>query len=582
MEPSIYEVFVVVHPVSTRLSSLATTLTPLVSDAGPTVHGVDLYYRAAADTALFGVHFDERTLGSDALRALEQAARGLGLRLVDPARLSAAERKAFYEVRLPQFDACGRGMPSVRAAVTTLHGRATSPPTLARATPRDGTPRLGSPGEPPTPRAPGERLVVTVPPGPPPRPRTLPPAPPASPGADDDRRPTAIGRIPGASSRDTSPGRLALSVEERARAVTALGIAPKARRPSETRPLRAQRAGSEPPDVVVDASAVLDPTSPADASSLDVRFLRGSEWISARVRALSVRGAYVVTSAPPRLGDAVHVSLTFAGRTALMRGTVYHVTSADDALSTGSSGFAVRFPEYACPARQRLIEVLLAARNAGITVRPPPSRASVRFPVRWPVHLAGAPGPFRGEAHDVSSGGFFVATPHALDLGAEIRFAMPLDVADAPVEGRARVARIQGAEATARGIAGGFGLQIVDMAGEHRGAWSAFLGRVRRRSEKRILVGAAPERLGELVSGLGAAGYAVTAGSDPGVLMRLAELDPNPPDAAVIDGELEQATAPSGWLEQVFAARQVHCITVHGDVSQARALVDRALFVEMP
>lgn len=576
MEPSIYEVFFVVHPVSTRVASLAATLTPLVNDAGPTVHAVDLFYRAAADTALFGVHYDERTLGSDALRALEQAARGLGLRIVDPARLSANERKAFFEVRLPQFDACGRGLPSVRAAVTTLVGRATSPTKLARATPRDGTPRVGSPGEPSSPRAPGERMVVTVPPAPPPpRPRTLPPAP------SDESRPTAIGRIPGVGTRGTSPGPLALSLEERARAVTALGIAPRGRTPGATRPLRAQRAGSEPPDVVVDAGAIADAPA-ADGTALDVRFLRGSEWVPARVRALSVRGAYVVTSAPPRLGDAVHVSLSFGGRTALMRGTVYHVTSAEDALSTGASGFAVRFPEYACPARQRLVEVLLAARNAGITVRPPPSRASVRFPVRWPVHLAGAPGPFRGEAHDVSSGGFFVATPQALDVGAEIRFAMPLDVADAPVEGRARVARVQGAEAAARGIAGGFGLQILDMDGPHRGAWAAFLARVRRRSEKRILVGAAPERLGELVSGLGAAGYAVTAGSDPGVLMRLAELDPNPPDAAVIDGELAHAAAPSGWLEQVFTARQVHCITVHGDVSHARSLVDRALLVDTP
>lgn len=578
MEPPIYEVFVVVHPVSTRITSLATTLAPLIDGAGPTVHAVDLFYRMAADTALFGICFDERTLDAGALRALDQASRGVGLRLLDPSRLDTNERRAFFEVRLPQFDACGRGLPSVRAAVTTLVGRASSPTALARATPRDGTPRLGSPGVASTPRAPGERLVVTVPPAPPPpRPRTLPPAP------SDESRPTAIGRIPGAASHGTSPGRLALSVEERARAVTALGIAPRGRTPGETRPMRAQRAGSEPPDVVVDAGAVLDPAHvPDGASVLDVRFLRGSEWVAARVRALSVRGAYIVTSAPPRLGDAVHVSLTFGGRTALMRGTVYHVTSAEDALSTGASGFAVRFPEYACPARQRLIEVLLAARNAGITVRPPPSRASVRFPVRWPVHLTGAPGPFRGEAHDVSSGGFFVATPQAIDLGDEIRFAMPLDVADAPVEGRARVARVQGAEAAARGIAGGFGLQILDMDGEHRGAWSAFLARVRRRSEKRILVGAAPERLGELVSGLGAAGYAVTAGSDPGVLMRLAELDPNPPDAAVIDGRLANAAAPSGWLEQVFTARQVQCITLHGDVSHVRALVDRALLVDTP
>ncbi len=582
MEPPIYELFLVIHPVSTRLSELVSTLEPIVAGIAPHLRDLDLHHRANADTALIALHFDERAVGGEALRTLDQLVRGAGLRILDPARLSIDERRAFFDVRLPQFDSYGRGLPSVRAAVTTLAERlGATPPNLARATPRDGTPRLGSPGpEPIAARAQGERLVVTVPPVPPPRPRTLPPAP------ADDTRPRVIGRIPGeATSRDTVPSRLALSLEERARAVTTLGIAPRPaaaspRRAGDTAPMRPQRAGSEPPDVVVDASAIVEPPV-GDASMLDVRFLRGSEWVPARVRALSVRGAYVVTSAPPRLGDAVHVSITFGGKTALMRGTAYHVTSAEDALSTGASGFAVRFPEYACPPRQRLIEVLLAARNAGITVRPPPNRSSVRFPVRWPMQLAGGPGPFRGEAHDVSSGGFFIATPRSLEIGADIRFAVPLDIDEAPVEGRARVARVQGAEVASRGIAGGAGLKIVTMDSAHRGAWDAFLGRVQRRSEKRILVGASPERLGELTAGLGAAGYAVTAGSDPGMLMRLAELDPNPPDAAVIDSDLERATAPSGWIEQVFASRQVQCITVHGDVSQARALVDKALLVDL-
>ncbi|MCA9677690.1 MAG: PilZ domain-containing protein, partial [Myxococcales bacterium] len=335
---------------------------------------------------------------------------------------------------------------------------------------------------------------------------------------------------------------------------------------------------SEPPDVIVDAGAIEEPPP----TSLDIRFLRGCDWVPARVRALSVRGAYVVTSAPPRLGDAVHVSIGFAGKTALVRGTVYHVTSAEDALSTGASGFAVRFPEYACPPRQRLIEVLLAARHAGVTVRPPPNRTSVRFPVRWPVQLAGAMAAFRAAAHDVSSGGFFIATERAIDVGTEVQFAVPLDVNEVPVEGRARVARVQGSEVAARGIPGGVGMQIVAMDGVHRAAWDQFLGRVRRRSEKRILVGATPERLDSLVTGLGSAGYAVTAGSDPGVLMRLAELDPNPPDAAVIDVELEQRHAASGWLEQVFAARQVQCLTVQGDVIKARAMVDELLLVDQP
>src|SRR5262249_14261263 len=45
--------------------------------------------------------------------------------------------------------------------------------------------------------------------------------------------------------------------------------------------------------------------------NIDVRFLRGGAWATARLRALSVKGAYLVTGAPPRLGDSVHVALGF-------------------------------------------------------------------------------------------------------------------------------------------------------------------------------------------------------------------------------------------------------------------------------
>jgi hypothetical protein len=313
---------------------------------------------------------------------------------------------------------------------------------------------------------------------------------------------------------------------------------------------------------------------------LDVRFLRGSEWVPVRARALSAKGAYLVTSAPARLGDTVHVSVSCAGRTALVRGTVYHVTTADDAASTGASGFAVRFPEYACPARTHLVQVLLAARNAGITLRPPPNRGAVRFPVRWPVQIAMTVAQFRAEAFDVSSGGMFLAAPRALEVGSELRFAMPLDLAAVPIEGVARVTRVLGAEAVTRGMKAGFGVQILEMSPTDRASWDAFLSRVRRRTEKRVLVGAAPGRVEELAASLNAAGYTVTSGSDLGLLMRVAELDPCPPDIAVIDADFDQSAAPTGWIEQVFAARQVQCVTVRGDVRRARSVVDRLLHVE--
>ena len=73
----------------------------------------------------------------------------------------------------------------------------------------------------------------------------------------------------------------------------------------------------------------------------------------------------------------------------------------------------------------------------------------------------------------------------------------------------------------------------------------------------------------------------MTSGSDLGLLMRVAELDPCPPDIAVIDADFDRSAAPTGWIEQVFASRQVQCVTIHGgDVRGARSVVDRLLHVE--
>ena len=129
-----------------------------------------------------------------------------------------------------------------------------------------------------------------------------------------------------------------------------------------------------------------------------------------------------------------------------------------------------------------------------------------------------------------------------------------------------------------RGLAAGYGLVIVDMAELDRRQWIGFLDRVRRRTEKRVLVGASATRLEELTSGLTAAGYTVTAGSDPGVLVRLADLEPRPPDAAVIDVSMS-SLGPGNWLEHVFTARQVPCVTVRGDGKRTRCVVDRLLQV---
>jgi len=351
---------------------------------------------------------------------------------------------------------------------------------------------------------------------------------------------------------------------------------PLAEQAKVARQRAAARASTRAPTAPSLRTLARAPSKPP--TDIDVRFLRGGQWTAARLRALSVKAAYLVTGAPPRLGDSVHVALGFADHGALLRGSVYHVTTADDALTTGSSGFAVRFPSFPSAGRRQLVELLTAAREAGVTIKPPPPRHAVRFPVCWPVQVGLGNESFHADALDVSNGGLFLATGHALDLGAEVSIAVPLEQGE-QVTARARVARqMPPGDAAPRGLRGGTGLELTSMADVDRRLWGAFLDRVRRRTERRVMVGASAARVDELAAALSAAGYSVTAGSDAGMLVRLADLEPRPPDAVVIEVGLA-AQGPDHWLEQVFSAREVPCVTVHGDGWRTRCVVDRLLQV---
>jgi hypothetical protein len=284
-----------------------------------------------------------------------------------------------------------------------------------------------------------------------------------------------------------------------------------------------------------------------------------------------------VTGAPPRLNDEVHVALELAALSVVVRGAVYHVTTARDAAETGSSGFAVRFPVDPGPMRDRLVELLHRARAEGVVIKPPPSRTSVRFPVRWPVELRSSGGTY-GDALDVSLGGLFLSSQ--MPLRDEVVTAVvPIDVGDPPIELQVRVARaITSADATLRGLTAGYGLEIVDMSDGDRVRWTRFLGRVERRAARTVLVGAAPRRLEAIARALTDAGYAVTSSADAGALVRLAD-GPQLPDVAVIDDSLLEQGVSAAWLEQMFTQRQVPCITVRGDATRARLVVDRLLAV---
>jgi hypothetical protein len=250
-----------------------------------------------------------------------------------------------------------------------------------------------------------------------------------------------------------------------------------------------------------------------------------------------------------------------------------------EAAATGATTFSVTF-ELDDASRKELTALLTAARAAKVTIKPPPARATRRYPVEWPITFGTQRGAVRAEALDVSTDGMFVRPLHDLVLDANLTFTSVLDDGQPPVSGRARAVRhVAEAEARSAGCSPGYGLMILEMTDPERERWCAFLSRIEKRASKRVLIGAAPARLAELQSGLVAAGYAVTGGSDRDIIAQLASAEARPVDAALIDAAwLVGGNAPA-WVDSLFASRNVPYVAMHGDARRARIAIDRLLSV---
>lgn len=551
---------------------------------------VELYFRPSTDVALVGVSLRP---GSDRGRWIGRVVAS-GVAVIDPVRMNEGDRRAFFASYLASYEPIARECTGVAEAMTALRARTAQPKAGARGT----GPERAIVEEPPAPRAGGTAGFASpdgdVPPALPPIPPAgrkterglgalrFPDEPPSVPAATPPAPPAGVwsesaapdGRVtpePPAPRAGVSAGFASLDGHVTP-ALPPISAASE-ELPRQRAPTVSLRGGNRDTEPIPPRA----PSEPSEPQVVGVRFLRGGHWSPARLRSLSARGAYLVTGAPPRIGDAVHVALDLADRTALVRGTVYHVTTARDATTTGSSGFAVRFASDATPARSRLLELLQEARNRGVVIKPPPPRASMRFPVRWPVELRAAH-PSHVDALDVSSGGLFVNAP-TLAVGTRLAITIPVDVGDPPIELTAAVVRVVSASvASARGLAPGAGLAIVDLSEGDGVRWSRFLVRVERRATRTVLVGASMPRLEAITRALADAGYAVAPCTDPGSLIRLADTGALP-DAAVIDASMLDQGVEAGWLEQMFTARQVPCITVRGEAQRTRLVVDRLLAV---
>jgi len=552
------EAYLLVDQPRQRLGHWSAALAALDSPEAPPLASVFVLYDPTTDQALINLRYDALALGDDRLAFVIEVALLAEIGMIQPAELSDGERRRFLTERLAR---CTMQLQSSRSAVGGLVE-------LVRRL-RDRRNVSKPPFEPVSTRGDTSDPVLLV----------------TAKGTRNNiqQLEPALERFP----RPTSPHRHVVSRVSRAETVAAPDLEASINEFDEPQPTAAARyvqlARAQSPKIEV---VPPDESSTAPLGSEDktiyARYLRSGKWVPIRIGALSLKGAALMTNALPRLHDHVDVSLSFSGHRALVRGAVGKVSSMSEAAATGASTFSVAF-ELDTAARRQLTALLTAAREQRVTIKPPPARATRRFVVEWPVCLGTMRGAIKADALDISTTGMFVRPVVALSLDTVLNFSAVLDDGGGPVVGRAKVVRqLSEVEAVSVGLAPGFGLSVVEMSAADELRWHAFIARIERRAAKRVLVGASPQRLGELQSVLAAAGYAVMGGTDPGALVQLASSDVRPVDAALIDASWLDTGTAAAWIESLFSVRNVPCITVHGDSRRARGQVDQVLAVAGP
>ena len=221
------------------------------------------------------------------------------------------------------------------------------------------------------------------------------------------------------------------------------------------------------------------------------RYLRSGRWVPVRVGALSLKGAALLAGrAAAARGSASTSRSRTASHRALVRGAVGKVSTLGEARATGAATFSRRRSISTRPSRRQLDR---AAHRGARRERHDQAAAATRD--------AAVPGRVAGRArHDARRdqgrarstsrrGGMFVRPNVPLELGSTLEL---LDRARRRrrADRRSREGRPpdqRRGEARAAGSLPGFGLGIVDMAEADRMRWLAFLARIERRAEKRVL-----------------------------------------------------------------------------------------------
>ena len=531
------EVFLLIEQPRQRLGHWSQALAALDSSSAPALTAIHCYYDATADQALVELVYDPTALGELKLAMVVDVALSAQVGMVQPHELGEVERMRFLGERLSRCKLSVTYQRSVVAGLVELVRRI-----------KDG------------------RRPAAVPP----------PIPKLAKGTRDNIERYAAPAL--TTSRHVIP-RAARKQTAELEPVKVEELVARTKTDEHEAPTAPLEHIAPPTFDGVGATPYMPPSMQVDTSMIHARYLRSGRWVPTRVGALSLKGAALLTGALPRPDDHVDIAFSFGSCRALVRGVVSKVSSFREAQQTGAATFSVEF-ELDLASKRQMTALLQAARSANVVIKPAPARASRRLPVEWPVTLGTMRGPVKAEALDISAGGLFVRPAHPLQRDAIVNLSIVFDDGGEPGSARAKVIRhIGDALSKQCGIPGGYGLGLIDMTEADRMRWLGFLARVERRAEKRVLIGASPARLAELQAALAGAGYAVTGGTDPGALVQLANADARPVDAALIDSNWLGGGASASWVESLFSARDVPCVTVNGDVRRARSAIDRLLQV---
>ncbi len=511
----IVEAYLIVEQPRQRLSHWTQSLAPLDENHAPPLAGITAYYDPEADQALLGLRYDELALGAEKLSYVVEVALLAEIGMIQPHALSDGDRKRFLNERLAR---CTYSVADKR----TVLGAFTELVRGIREGKHKQTQEIAKP-------------IGVVPKRTPPKAARALPTP---------AQPTVLQVKPKGTRDDL--------VQQQKLVKSTRDVDP------ETDPYR--------------------PTNTLPQGIIYARYLRSGRWVPIRIGALSLKGAALMSGALPRVHDHVDLAFAYGDFRALVRGPVNKVSTVDETSQTGAATFSVQF-ELDDAGRRQLTTLLTAARAAQVTIKPPPPRSTRRYPVEWPVCLGTMRGAVRADALDISYGGMFVRPAHPLAMDSSLNFSIVLDDGAAPISGRAKVVRhVTEADAQTCGLVSGYGLHITDMNDADLGRWMTFLTRIEKRAEKRVLIGATADRLVELQTALAAIGYAVSGGTDPGALVQLAGAA-RPVDAVLLDGDWLAPGTSTSWIESLFSARKVPCVTLHGEPRRGRLAIDKLLAI---